>query len=115
LEETQNLKPQAVTGALFPPRPARARRDEEERTAVTLPPARSPSRIHGRGGRRLAGPEKEFLVLFVIALGLEAAALFLDRSAISDSDLLLSGAILLSGLGLLALGCAARSRSAGDD
>ena len=112
-DETESLKPQAVPGALFSPPPAPIGKKEEERTAVTLPPARSKSLLD-RGRGRLAAPEREFLALFGIALGLELSALFLDRTAVSDGDLLLSGAVLLSGLCLLALGCAARSRPQGD-
>src|SRR6185369_4970036 len=68
-DDTQNLRPQAVAGALFrPPRPARkepARRDDE-RTSVTLPPLRPPSRVHGHGGLgRLGAPEREFLALLL--------------------------------------------------
>jgi hypothetical protein len=112
-DETESLKPQAVAGALFSPAPARARKEEEERTAATLPPVRSQKGLLGRGRGRFAGPEREFLALFAVALGLELSALFLDRTAVSEGDLLLSGAILLSGLCLLALGCAARSRPKG--
>ncbi len=111
-EVTENLQPQAVAGALFSPPPSRSG-EEEERTAATLPPIRSRN-LFERGRGRLAAPEREFLALFAVAVGLMLSALFLDRSAVSDGDLLLSGAVLLSGLCLLALGCAARSRSAGD-
>jgi hypothetical protein len=43
----------------------------------------------------------------VIALGLEGAALLFGRDELSPADLLLSGAVLLSGLGMLVLGYAA--------
>jgi hypothetical protein len=95
-----------VAGALFrPPKPARK---EDERIAVTLPPLRLHSRVHGRG--RLAPPEREFLALLAIALGLEGTALFLGREALSGADLLLAGAVPLAGLGMLALGYASRAR-----
>jgi hypothetical protein len=105
-DDTQNLKPQAVAGALFrPPRPARPAEKADERTAVTLPPARSPGR-----GAHLAAPEREFLALFVIALGLAGAALFVGRETLAAADLLLAGTVLLSGLGMLVLGYASRAR-----
>ena len=116
-DDTQSLRPQAVAGALFKPPPLQPPAPrEDERTGVTLPPLRSPSRAPG-GSRRLGAPEREFLALFVIALGLEGAALLLGRDELSPADLLLSGAALLSGLGLLVLGHAASrpQKSAGRD
>ena len=103
-----------MAGALFRhPRPARqepARRDDE-RTSVTLPPLRPPSRVHGHGGLgRLGAPEREFLALLLIALGLEGTALFLGREALSAADFLLAGAVPLSGLGMLLLRYASRTQ-----
>jgi hypothetical protein len=103
-----------VAGALFkPPLPALKppTPKEDERTAVTLPPARSPGRVHGVSEGRLGAPEREFLALFVIALGLAAAALLLGGNRLSAADLLLSGVVLLSGLGMLILGYASRAQT----
>jgi hypothetical protein len=101
-----------VAGALFRPPTPRAERDEE-RTGITLPPQRFPSRAHGRSGRQLPLAEKEFLALFVLALGLGGGALFFGR--LSRADLLLAGSVLLSGLGLFALGYATRRRQPADE
>jgi hypothetical protein len=111
-DDTQSLGPQAATGALFSP-PAPAPRDEsDERTGITLPPKRYSSRAHDRGGR-LADPERELLAALLVALLLSVAALFYGRLSpgmLSVTDLLLAGAVLLSGLGLLAMGYSARRR-----
>jgi len=108
--DTPSLGPQAATGALFAPAaPAKA----DESTGITLPPARSLDRAHGHGGR-LAAPERELLAALLIALALSAAALAYSRispGALSTTELLLAGAVLVSGLGLLALGTSARRRS----
>ncbi|MEA2692443.1 MAG: hypothetical protein QOJ16_1830 [Acidobacteriota bacterium] len=105
-----------MVGALFQPPPPALKPPapkEDERTAVTLPPARSPGRVHGVSGSddRLGAPEREFLGLFVIALGLEAAALLFGGDALSTADRLLSGVVLLSGLGMLILGYASRAQT----
>jgi len=108
-DDTQSLGPQAATGALFRPSP-KAKADES--TGITLPPARSGGRLHGRG--RLGAPERELLAALLLALVLSAAAVAYSRvtpGALSTTELLLAGAVLLSGLGLLALGTAARRRS----
>jgi len=68
--------------------------------------------LHGRG--RLGAPERELLAALLLALVLSAAAVAYSRvtpGALSTTELLLAGAVLLSGLGLLALGTAARRRS----
>ncbi len=115
-DDTLNLDPQAVVGALFrpqapetPEKPAK----EEERTGVTLPPRRFPSRTHGQSGRHLAPAEKEFLVLFGLALLLGGGAL--GFGPLSRADLLLAGVVLLSGLGLLAFGWSARRHRPTDE
>jgi hypothetical protein len=104
-----------VVGALFrPPHPRIDRAEkEDERTGVTLPPQRFPSRAHGRSGRLLAPPEREFLVFLAIALGLGGGALLLGR--LSPADLLLAGSVLLSSLGLFALGYSARQQKPADE
>jgi hypothetical protein len=113
-DDTLNLGPQAVVGALFhPPHPRVPRTEEDERTGVTLPPQRFPSRTHGRSGRRLAPPEREFLALLGIALGLGVGALLLGRFSLAD--LLLAGAVLLSSLGLFALGYSTRQQKPADE
>jgi hypothetical protein len=115
-DDTLNLDPQAVAGALFrSPLPERRERPEkdDERTGVTLPPRRFPSRTHGQSGRHLAPAEKEFLLLFGMALGLGGGALFLGQ--LSRTDLLLAGVVLLSGLGLLAFGYSARRSQPTDE
>jgi hypothetical protein len=112
-DDTQSLGPQAVTGALFAPTaPAKA----DESTGITLPPAHSRGRMHGRSGRPgpLGAPERELLAALLLALVLSAAALAYSRmapGALSATDLVLAGAVLLSGLGLLALGTSSRRRS----
>ena len=114
-DDTLNLGPQAVVGALFrSPDPRVARTEtEDERTGVTLPPQRFPGRAHGRSGRRLAPAEREFLALLGIALGLGVGALLLGR--LSPADLLLAGAVLLSSLGLFALGYSTRQKKPADE
>jgi hypothetical protein len=105
-----------VVGALFKPPPPALKPPtpkEDERTAVTLPPARSPGRVHDVSGSdgRLGAPEREFLAFFFVALGLEGAALLLGGNRLSAADLLLSGVVLLSGLGMLILGYASRAQT----
>ena len=102
-----------MAGALFrPPTPERPAQ-EEERTGVTLPPRRFPSRTHGQSGRHLAPAEKEFLALSGLALGLGGGAL--SFGPLSRADLLLAGIVLVSSLGLFALGYSARKRQPADE
>jgi hypothetical protein len=120
-DDTLNLDPQAVVGALFrsptPEKPGKRERQKPEKddepTGVTLPPRRFPSRTHGQSGRHLSPAEKEFLVLFGMALCLGGGALFLGQ--LSRTDLLLAGVVLLSGLGLLAFGYSARRSQPTDE
>ncbi len=121
-DDTLNLDPQAVAGALFRPRdpetpetPETRKKpeQEEERTGITLPPRRFPSRTHGPSGRHLAPAEKEFLALFGLALILGGGAL--GFGPLSRADLLLSGVVLLAGLGLLAFGWSARRHRPSDE
>jgi len=101
----RSLEAQAATGALFSPASPAASAAQDESTGITLPPARSRGRVHGNGGR-LAAPERELLAALLLALVLSAAAVAYGR--LSTTALLLAGVVLLSGLGLLALGCSAR-------
>lgn len=104
-----------MAGALFRPHAPATREKpgkEEERTGVTLPPRRFPSRTHGQSGRHLAPAEKEFLALFGMALLLGGGAL--GFGPLSRADLLLAGIVLLSGLGLLAFGWSARRHRPAD-
>jgi hypothetical protein len=111
-DDTQSLGSQAVTGALFSPPGKEKRAEREESTGITLPPKGHPGRAHG-GGRRIAAPERELSAALLLTLLLSATALLYGRIApgtLSATDLLLAGAVLLSGLGLLILGYSARRR-----
>jgi hypothetical protein len=65
----------------------------------------------------MAAPERELLAALLLALLLSAAALVYGRitpAPLSATDLLLAGTVLLSGLGLLALGSSSRRRGPTD-
>src|SRR5262249_28546384 len=100
-DEPQSPGLQAATAAFFP---STASAETAASTAITRPPARP------RGGtrdRRLAAPEWELLAALLLSFLLSAAALVYGRittGALAATDLLLAGAVLLSGLGLLVLG-----------